>query len=389
MPNANTTYNHIESFGKFELISSNTADYFAKVRSGSTLKSLSHKLDQRDFYTPGSPALTGSGWNTTHFDHASDGFNTSVGVGSVEQNTVLDQCFNDIHVRLDQKVRNTEIDLGVALGELPETARFITQAAIRSAKAYKLLRKGHVSKALSALTGRKNNTWKDIPGVASNTWLAYAFGFKPLASDVYDAVRIFDKGIRAHRQKPVSSFSRTSREFWHRTKTGSGDNFVIKVNSGNLTCSGKVYYKVNDPALATLDQVGLLNPATVIWELVPFSFVADWFTPIGDYMTAIVPPQGLEFISGYTLVKGKGGTRQRDYRKQESPDRFHDKIKTSVERFKERDALFSFAMPNFHVPDLSEHTVPVETAVALLWAVAGDRSPPRRKDFRFRSGAAF
>lgn len=30
---------------------------------------------------------------------------------------------------------------------------------------------------------------------------------------------------------------------------------------------------------------GLLDPEVVAWELVPFSFVADWALPIGDYLS--------------------------------------------------------------------------------------------------------
>jgi len=37
----------------------------------------------------------------------------------------------------------------------------------------------------------------------------------------------------------------------------------------------------------------LTNPALVAWELVPFSFVADWFVPIGSWLTAIAPLIGI------------------------------------------------------------------------------------------------
>jgi hypothetical protein len=35
------------------------------------------------------------------------------------------------------------------------------------------------------------------------------------------------------------------------------------------------------------ERWGLTDPASVAWELIPFSFVADWFVPIGDTLRAI------------------------------------------------------------------------------------------------------
>lgn len=51
-------------------------------------------------------------------------------------------------------------------------------------------------------------------------------------------------------------------------------------------------------------RFGLLNPLEVIWELVPFSFVADWFLPIGDYLSA------LDASSRFTHEGGSWGQRR-------------------------------------------------------------------------------
>jgi hypothetical protein len=36
--------------------------------------------------------------------------------------------------------------------------------------------------------------------------------------------------------------------------------------------------------LDTQRTLGLYDPAGLAWELLPFSFVADWFVPIGNYL---------------------------------------------------------------------------------------------------------
>jgi hypothetical protein len=43
-------------------------------------------------------------------------------------------------------------------------------------------------------------------------------------------------------------------------------------------------------------QLGLLDPLSVAWELLPWSFVIDWFIPIGAY---------LDVLNGIPALKGR------------------------------------------------------------------------------------
>lgn len=51
---------------------------------------------------------------------------------------------------------------------------------------------------------------------------------------------------------------------------------------------------------SSLSRLGLTNPALLAWELVPFSFVADWFVNIGDCLQSLDNPLQ---ISGLTVIK--------------------------------------------------------------------------------------
>lgn len=64
---------------------------------------------------------------------------------------------------------------------------------------------------------------------------------------------------------------------------------------------------IND-SLLTLDQCGLINPLSVAWELVPFSFVVDWFLPIGTYINSMSDYAGTRRTNVYqtTFSKTKG-----------------------------------------------------------------------------------
>lgn len=63
------------------------------------------------------------------------------------------------------------------------------------------------------------------------------------------------------------------------------------------SCRVKLWLKISNPQLSQLQQLGLTNPALVAWELVPFSFVFDWFISVGQYL------QGITALHGVTILK--------------------------------------------------------------------------------------
>jgi len=63
-----------------------------------------------------------------------------------------------------------------------------------------------------------------------------------------------------------------------------------------------VTYAVTSPAVASAKEIGLTNPLLIAWELLPFSFVADWFIPLGSYIGNMDATIGCTFESGYRTV---------------------------------------------------------------------------------------
>jgi hypothetical protein len=69
--------------------------------------------------------------------------------------------------------------------------------------------------------------------------------------------------------------------------------------TGHYEGKGELAYKIANPTLFTLSQYGLTNPLAVAWELVPLSFVVDWFVSVGSFIRSIQRPMGLNFDWGY------------------------------------------------------------------------------------------
>lgn len=274
--------------------------------------------------------------------------------------------------RLLGKIRGQDIDLGVALGESRETAAFVTSAMVKTAKSYRQLRRGDVSGALLTLTGRKNRNWRDIPGAASNTWLAYTYGLRPLLADVYGACEALDK-----RNKPYVDVK--------TVRSGATQHVEAEVHSygiyhnrvaGSITARGQISFRVSNPLLKVIDSVGLTNPLSVAWELVPFSFVVDWFVPVGNMIQGIAPPQGVDFVDGWISCKCSGVSRAWTTIPSPQPGWYTTAEATEVRKYRRK--LTSFPRYHLVVPDFSLSKLQVASGLALLWQVLAEGSSKRR-----------
>jgi len=58
-------------------------------------------------------------------------------------------------------------------------------------------------------------------------------------------------------------------------------------------------YQIDNHLKAFLAQTGFTNPINLAWEVLPYSFVVDWFIPIGPYLESLSAWDGLVFLDGW------------------------------------------------------------------------------------------
>jgi hypothetical protein len=132
----------------------------------------------------------------------------------------------------------------------------------------------------------------------SSLWLEQAFGWQPFISDINSAFKTF-RGLRDSKpQRPVSGFG--VEEINVPSKS--------YVNTGHPVFGGWIEYLVNRTAKerAFVKYSGMVNCSTygspvdalepfgftidswapTLWELLPWSFLIDYFTNIGDVISA-------------------------------------------------------------------------------------------------------
>jgi len=119
-------------------------------------------------------------------------------------------------------------------------------------------------------------------------WLAFQYGWLPFMSDVYEGVA----AVKAMREEA---------KLITRVRAVSKDTYTPA--NQRLSCRREARvsrkYVLQEPPSTNL-TMGLIDPLSVAWELLPFSFVADWFLPVGGFLENM---SVLPFLQG-TVVKG-------------------------------------------------------------------------------------
>ena len=178
-----------------------------------------------------------------------------------------------------------DIDLGVSIGESRETFEHLALQGARLMKLYGLLRKGRFGQLRKELHPK---AYFRHTGSIANYWLEYNYAWRPLLDDVYGAASELQRGFDQKDQIFRSVGIRDTEQ-----PVSIGSYFVPHAFGARVV----VYYKVSDPNLARLARLGLTNPASIAWELLPYSFVLDWFTPVGAFIDGVTALHGISVVS--------------------------------------------------------------------------------------------
>jgi hypothetical protein len=155
-----------------------------------------------------------------------------------------------------------------------------------------------------------------------NAWLELQYGWKPLLSDVYGSMETLAKAnVNGNPntlfQKCTGRAARKEGFFRQTNESMPSGSFGFSKLTRDFTFEcyvrAGVTYTQSSASLQSLSKVGISNPLLLGWELLPYSFVVDWFLPIGNYLSSLDATNGLTFHSGYVTVFSKmKGTTFRD-----------------------------------------------------------------------------
>jgi hypothetical protein len=181
-------------------------------------------------------------------------------------------------VKIRLKIKDQMVNLASYIAEYRETANMFKMFATTAHSAYQALR---------GRSGRRNRRL-NLCNVAAGELLAQ-YGIRPLMNDLADSVLAFNEAYARPLRIRVATTTRNdqtgSNDYWDWTWTQS---------------DRAIAYVTFTPGVSSFTAGNL---AEIAWEAIPFSFIADWGIPIGDYLSSLDALNGVTGVNMTVTTK--------------------------------------------------------------------------------------
>lgn len=182
------------------------------------------------------------------------------------------------------KLKSMQVNLAQNIGEREQTARLVFDN-------------------FKKVAGLIKNTRRTAVKIAKDPfalWLEIQYGWKPLLSDVFGLTKAI---LDAPAPPRIAVHGRARDNFGHTATCSIGRTsptvYVDRLAKGVHNVHVRLDYEQSgNIAALNAASMGLTNPADLAWELLPFSFVADWASNIGDCFNVLDATVGWDFKGG-------------------------------------------------------------------------------------------
>lgn len=121
----------------------------------------------------------------------------------------------------------------------------------------------------------------------SSSVLEWNFGWAPLLQDINDAIAVLAS-------PPPGWTARASASESLDRIVLTGDTYSRVGISGTVTVRLRADVRITNPYVLSLNQLGLLNPASIAFDRIPLSFLLNWALPVQQFLESFTAFAGLE-----------------------------------------------------------------------------------------------
>lgn len=195
-----------------------------------------------------------------------------------------------------KELKNSQLALAVDIAESKKSYDMIKRRLDQVISFARRVRR----KTFEISRANPNDPTKAPWNIIGSTWLEYKYGWAPLVGSAFgvaDALRnrtkygkFRIKGYYRLNYRPPTLVRKNSSGF-------SGFTLMEASTKAALSCD----FEIRNAWANNASRFIGLNPLGIVWELLPYSFVVDWFVDIGGYLEDLETSfaHGLVFVRGW------------------------------------------------------------------------------------------
>lgn len=223
-------------------------------------------------------------------------------------------------MKFREEVQNANANLALAIverKEIFETILTVTWKVFAKLREHKRLvdslnrirsdaeRRKRIKQIVAGLSVKGMSKTKDT---FADLWLFYIYGIMPLVLDVNTML----KHMKKFEKRQVHGRSR--RFFSESRKLSDGYWSATEQRHGFVSCHVTGFVEIVDPLEKLLSEYGFTNFGLILWERIPYSFLADWIIGIGGWINSLSALDGTLVTSYNETVTLRSGLTLSDFR---------------------------------------------------------------------------
>lgn len=221
---------------------------------------------------------------------------------------------NDVRAAVNQMIPSLveqarSMELGIAAATIDKSLETFTNRAMQFYRVLTSIKKGNLKNAAQNLglqpearpfkMSRPESVARRFSRTSSGLWLEYSYGWKPGLANMAQMINnIADVVNNVPPRKRITAMNGGT---WEIEKPSYSPTYQNSGATANFTVKGVCHLSADLPNYTRLG----FNPAEMVWEWVPFSFVADWFGQFNAKLMVLDPHIRNFLDSGSWTVKGE------------------------------------------------------------------------------------
>jgi hypothetical protein len=131
-------------------------------------------------------------------------------------------------------------------------------------------------------------------------WLEYHFMWEPAIKDIEGGMKALTRDFSPVKVKARATHSNSWKDGPHYNADRSNGDWTSGTDESKAQMVAWV--RIVNPNASLATELGLVNLGSILWEAVPFSFVADWFGNVGQVLSSATDFVGKQLSFSSTTV---------------------------------------------------------------------------------------